>query len=573
MIVRILRILIVFLVVSFLILKVFEKKIVNYVLEKNAIYLLESGVTGQYLAAEHSFKNKDFDKASEYYLKISKENPQDLFLQKRAYNSLLYSGEVESSISILRIVSQLEVDNLAANLILAIDDIKQKRFADALDKVAKANSLSKENDKSLINILTLNNIAIWANVGLKNTDEAIKLLEESEDSLFKNLQKAMVFELSNKKQDATIQYEKITKIKKPVFHFTKLAGNFFHRNDNKQIAFDIYNNYQKHHPEFEYFNYSLKNIEENITPEPLIKDESDALALSLKEIAKVLYQNKLYNEALIYLRLSEYLDAENGQTKILIANYFEHHEKYQVANEIYKQINENSNLYVSSQISYAVNLHKMNEKQATYDLLIKIHQEHNSLKALKALGYLYMEDYKYEDSIKIYSRIINNKEKISKSDWRLFYTRAISYDKSRNWRASEEDLLKSLELNPNQPDSLNYLGYSWIEKGLHIDRAAELIKKALKISPDSPQILDSMGWAYYKKGNYQEALNYIENAVSLMSDDITLNDHLGDVYWQLNRKREARFQWKKALNIIKEKDEFDSEKIKKLKNKINNGID
>ena len=138
--------------------------------------------------------------------------------------------------------------------------------------------------------------------------------------------------------------------------------------------------------------------------------------------------------------------------------------------------------------------------------------------------------------------------------WRLFYYRGVSFQQSGRWPAAEADLKRALSLNPEQPSVLNYLGYSWVDRGDNLDLALKLIQKAVRLKPTDGYIVDSLGWAYFKLGRYQDAVETMEAAVQLSGGDATINDHLGDVYWTVGRKREALFQWTYARDSSPDKD-------------------
>ena len=133
------------------------------------------------------------------------------------------------------------------------------------------------------------------------------------------------------------------------------------------------------------------------------------------------------------------------------------------------------------------------------------------------------------------------------NDWSLYYFRGIALERSNQWPKAELDFKKALELQPNQPYVLNYLGYTWVDKGVHLDEAMAMLKRAVDQKPDDGYIVDSLAWAYYRLGNYDKAVIYQEKAISLDPSDSVLNDHLGDIYWKLGRRDEARFQWQRAL--------------------------
>ena len=152
--------------------------------------------------------------------------------------------------------------------------------------------------------------------------------------------------------------------------------------------------------------------------------------------------------------------------------------------------------------------------------------------------------------------------------WPLLFLRGISFERSKNWNSAEADFKSALEISPDQPQILNYMGYSLLERKEKLDQAMRMIILAAEKSPNSYHIIDSLGWAYYRRGEYQKAHGYLERAMELESTDPIVNDHLGDVLWMLGRKREAKFQWKKSLS-------FNPEPIdqKNTENKLRFGLD
>jgi Flp pilus assembly protein TadD len=148
-----------------------------------------------------------------------------------------------------------------------------------------------------------------------------------------------------------------------------------------------------------------------------------------------------------------------------------------------------------------------------------------------------------------YDKVISYQKKQKKEDWKIYYKRGIAFERqgSEYWNFAEQDLIYALSLNPEQPEVLNYLGYSWIEMNKNIEEAGKMLQKAVDQRPDSGYIIDSLGWAYFKLGRYNEALTQLELAAELNPNDPVINDHLGDVYWMVNKHLQARFQWEKAL--------------------------
>ena len=161
----------------------------------------------------------------------------------------------------------------------------------------------------------------------------------------------------------------------------------------------------------------------------------------------------------------------------------------------------------------------------------------------------------------------------SPSDWRFYYVRGIAYERAKEWPKAEADFLKALELNPDQPAVLNYLGYSWIDQDMHLEEALEMIEKAVEAQPQDGYIVDSLGWAFYKLGRIDEAVKTLEQAVLLRPNDAEINDHLGDAYWKVGRFNEARFQWQRALAMKPEADQVARIKAKLEAGLVENAVD
>ena len=166
-----------------------------------------------------------------------------------------------------------------------------------------------------------------------------------------------------------------------------------------------------------------------------------------------------------------------------------------------------------------------------------------------SLGNVLRREEQFEAAIDAYDKAIDLFETPERSQWFTVYGRAIAYERLDLWDPAEADFRRALELAPNQPQVLNYLGYSMVEKRINLKEAQEMIETAVDLSPDSGYIIDSLGWVLFRLGKYSEAVPYLERAAELMSIDPIVNDHLGDAYWAVGRKLEAQFQWQRALSF------------------------
>ena len=182
---------------------------------------------------------------------------------------------------------------------------------------------------------------------------------------------------------------------------------------------------------------------------------------------------------------------------------------------------------------------------------------------------IYKRSKKYEKAINYYTQVISKLDKKSKEYADTLYKRGGAYERIKDHKNSDKDLLLSLEINPNEPYVLNYLAYSWLERNYKIDESIDMLKRAYKQKKNDPYIIDSIGWAYYLIGDYIEAENYLIQAVQLMPDDPIVNDHYGDILWKLDRKLQAKYFWENVLKL-----DSTEEKMKKnILEKLINGPD
>ena len=187
--------------------------------------------------------------------------------------------------------------------------------------------------------------------------------------------------------------------------------------------------------------------------------------------------------------------------------------------------------------------------------------------ALTTLGDLFRSKKRFSESVEAYDAAIARIGSIEPRHWRLLFSRGISLERSKNWPRAEKDFLAAMELSPNEPYLLNYLGYSWVDQGIKLKRALGLIERAVELEPQSGAIVDSLGWALYRMGDYDGAVEKLERAAELEPLDPTVNDHLGDAYWRVGRRNEASFQWRRTLELDPEPDQ-----VKIIEGKIARGL-
>ncbi|HHH89102.1 MAG TPA: tetratricopeptide repeat protein, partial [Aliiroseovarius sp.] len=247
---------------------------------------------------------------------------------------------------------------------------------------------------------------------------------------------------------------------------------------------------------------------------------------------------------------------------------------YDLAIATYSRIPADSPLYRSAMIAKAAAMRHAGDPEAAIAALEALAQQFpDAPRVFQTLGDNYRFAKRCKDALAPYDRAVSLIDTPSAAAWRLFFARGVCNERVGNWQQAEADFLKALELKPDQPSVLNYLGYSWVEQQRNLDQALDMINRAVEARPEDGYIVDSLGWVYYRLGRYDEALSVMERAVELVPVDPVLNDHLGDVYWAVGRRLEAEFQWRRALSFITEDTDLDEVKPDRIRRKLEVGLD
>ncbi|MGE0279716.1 MAG: tetratricopeptide repeat protein, partial [Rhizobiaceae bacterium] len=257
----------------------------------------------------------------------------------------------------------------------------------------------------------------------------------------------------------------------------------------------------------------------------------------------------------LYLQLALALTPDNDIALIHLAEVAEQQEDAEGAISLYRRVPSNSPFTRVSQMQIGLNLADLDKKdEAVAQLKKLLAADPNDMRAYLALGGVYASKEDFRSAANLYDEAAAKLKTPVRTDWNIFYQRGIAYERLKEWPKAEPNFRKALELFPNQPQVMNYLGYSWVDMNRNLEEGLDLIRKAVDLRPSDGYIVDSLGWAYYRLGRFDEAVTELERAVSLKPDDPVLNDHLGDAYWRAGRRLEATFQWSHARDLKPEPD-------------------
>ena len=282
-------------------------------------------------------------------------------------------------------------------------------------------------------------------------------------------------------------------------------------------------------------------------------------------IANLYSSEENYALSNFYLKLSLYLNSDFIFNNTLLAENYFYLEDYQNSKKIYLKFNSKNSTYSWHAKKRLVQIKsKIENNKSAIDFLNKSFNEleNPTVKNFYDLANFYKDFEKYEESIKYYTKILNNISNDSPLYSKILHKRGMSYERLQLWEKSENDLIQSLSLVPEEPYVLNYLAYTWLERNINLEKSMEMLEIAFNKKREDPYIIDSLGWGMYMTGRYGEAEKLLQKAVKLMPLDPIVNDHYADILWKLNKNLQANYFWNYVLNLETTENEM-KDKIKK----------
>ena len=324
-------------------------------------------------------------------------------------------------------------------------------------------------------------------------------------------------------------------------------GNYLRRTGHEEKAAGVYEKYLQASRLSPLVQMALDKLKNKDAPGKFISTAGQGMAESMFSIASALSDEQNIDVSLIYVQLALSMRPDFDVARVLLGEIYEDTKRYSKAVETFQSVGDESALHRNAAIQAAVNLdhlERTDEAIAALNDFLKENPAHYD--ANVTLGNIQRSHEKWQDAIVSYSSALDVLPEIKQKHWLLLYFRGIAYERAKKWELAEPDFLKALDLTPEQPAVLNYLGYSWIEKGLNLKKAIGMVAKAVELRPNDGYIVDSLGWAHFQLGEFEDAVKHLERAVELRPEDPVINDHLGDAYWRVGRELEASFQWRHA---------------------------
>lgn len=526
----------------------------------------QGAVTSSYLSGRFAAGQNAVGEAAAAFGLAAEASPGQASVSRDALFYNLAAGSIEAAAPFARNLSSVEgaPDGLSQVTLAAIA-IKKSRLTEARAELAQ------DFRDPLLNSMS-HLTEVWIESGLSGPAAAIVRLDKGGDDLFKGFDpthRAILAEMAGD-IEAARQAHQLS-----VFSFGGPVGRaaygaFLERAGDPEAARDYYVLLSSEPgPTRRLADAGLNRLAKKRRNDAFLSvAPNEGVAIALYSFAGAVLEQTIgqrqraadagfrvndprYNLPLALAQLAIYLDPDLVEARRLASSIFNVYGDYSRAAEILAAIPSKSPHFEQAQIEIAAGLARVDNIAGAERVLKRaIRADASSLEARLTLAGVLASDSRHSEAVAAAAGAIERLGTDAPEDaWRYFIARAASLLELGRWTEAEADLKRAVQIAPEEPTALNYLGYSWAERGVNLDEAFALIEKAVALQPSSGAIIDSLGWAHYQRGDYETAIPHLERAATLEPGDPTITDHLGDAYWRVGRTLEAGYEWRRALDL------------------------
>ncbi|WP_170372292.1 tetratricopeptide repeat protein [Ruegeria arenilitoris] len=525
---------------------------------------------GSYLAGRQAIYESDYKAAEEYYSKALIFDPGNTKLKESVLLARVALGDVERALPIAEDMEANGQPNQAARMVVSAKLVSDGKFDELL---------ARDPENQGVGPLVDGLMTAWAHLGKGEMTKAMAQFDEvaQQDGLreFALYHKALALASVGDFEGAEAIFAADDSI---VARFSRRAAlarvevlSQLNRNDEAlQFLENVFA--AGSDPSIESYVDTLSAG--GTLPFTHVGSATEGVAEVFFSVGAALNTEAAHDYVLLYARIATFLRPDHIDAILLSAELLEQLSQYDLAAEAYRKVPTGSSDFHAAELGRAEILAQSGKPDAAIEVLENLAARQPNLPSVHvALADLQRRQENYAAAVTSYDRAIELTETGSGGNWFLHYARGICHERLKAWDKAEADFRRALELNPDQPQVLNYLGYSLVERQEKLEEALDMIERAVAIQPDSGYIVDSLGWVLFRLGRYDEAVEHMERAVELMAVDPVVNDHLGDVYWAVGRTREADFQWRRALSFIDPEDTDGEADPDRIRRKLEVGLD
>jgi Flp pilus assembly protein TadD len=526
--------------------------------------------SGPYLAARQAVVNHNYGVASDYFSRALEQSPEDKSIMGQAMAAFLAAGDVERAHTLAQVLDNSPENPTLVRALKIASLFKSKNYQGVLAQL----EIDVVAGRSIDGLLKG-----WALMGLGQVSDALEEFDTVSESQgmqnFSNYQKALALASVGDFEGADSVL--MTKESAPVTMSSRgrlaYAQILVQRDRRNAAATFLTKIYDDNGDQEVLALISRIRAGANIDFD-IITNASEGAGEVFLFLALALQDGESQDVLLLYTRLASYIAPQNIHALLLSAQLLEELKNYDLAIATYDAVPRSHPAFVKAELGRAQALVSIGKKETAIEVLTQLSESFPKMRGVHdALGNLLRQDGQFDAAIEVYDTAISMIKNPEPKHWYNFYVRAIAYERDGNWAAAMRDFDNALILSPNQFQVLNYLGYSLVERGERLEEALSMIQLAVAAQPKAGYIIDSLGWVQYKLGYYNEAVSQLERAAELMATDPIVNDHLGDSYWAVGRKIEARFQWRRALSFITADTELADIDPVRVQQKLDIGLD
>lgn len=527
------------------------------------LFEVSSSPAGTYLAALSAGAQRDTAAAAVFFKQALRFDPRNKEIMERAFVATLANGSMGDAFTLASDLVKRDAKNGLANLVLGVKALKEKRWAAARTSFAKGGG-GRQRD------ITATLLSGWSYMGANDLKKAVETIDKLKDDrfgLFRDYHAALMFDLANRPADAVKRIKSTYEAEKTTLRIVDAYARIMARSGDVAEAKRAYEAFDLLLPRHPIIRAGLAELASGKTMGPVIANADQGGSEVLYGLGSIGGRQNDDLAATIYLRLALHMDPQHALAIVTLADVYERMKQSDQAIAIYKLVSDKSPLRDNSEVQIGLLLETAGKTDEALKHLAAIAEERpQDPEALLALANLQRSRKQFKEASDTYGRVLAVSGG-GKGDWSTYYFRGVSYERQKKWPQAEADFRKALELYPDQPMVLNYLGYSWVDQKMNLDEAFKMLRRAVELRPTDGYIIDSLAWAYYRLEQYPEAVRELEKAIELKPADPVINDHLGDSYWRVGRKLEAKFQWNHARDLNPE-----PEDLEKILKKIDDGL-
>lgn len=533
--------------------------------ESDAKLRHEINALSTYAVAKYAGLTEDADTSARHYSKLLRTVQDDPWVAEQAIFAVLRIGEVERAIAHAKRLPQATIDESELpRLLLAVDALKRGETDEVLAQLTRPWS----ND---YHAMLARSLAAWTLLE-EEPDAAISLQEQAggQDALYGLMSRtlsAMMKTNIGRNEDARAELAYLWDISARLALGVEIEARLMALDGDTETALQRLRDFRSEVGRHPALLALAREIESGDVAAPQTLSAAQGTALAFY-VATAPQASQQYGDlSAAYFAMAVYLDPDLDSAKALWADALDQADRREDAIALLKSIPDSSVHHTSAQGQLAWALRRESRDSEALAIARQTLARTDNRNIRVQLADLLQSLDRDGEAEATFTDIIEADAAIGEYDWRIYFARGGARERLGEWPLAENDLKTAMTLRPNDPTIMNYLGYSWIDRGINLDEGLALIEQALRLEPENGAITDSLGWAHYKLGNYERAIFYLERATELEPDISEILDHLGDAYWQVGRFKEAGFQWERALKYALDDDEREH-----LRDKLNSGI-